>query len=165
MTTLFDPIRFGNIAAANRIVMAPMARNRAGPGQEPTPLMATYYEQRATAGLIVSEATQIAPDDNDHLDTPGIYNAEQKAGWRRVTDAVHAKGGRIVLQLWHVGRISHPSFLDGRQPVAPSAIAAQGNVSLLRPDTPFPVPRPLAIEELSEVVEAYRQGARNAEAA
>ena len=82
MTTLFDPIRFGNIAAANRIVMAPMARNRTGPGQVPTPLMATYYEQRATTGLIVSEATQIAPDDKEHLDTPGIYSAEQKAGWR-----------------------------------------------------------------------------------
>src|SRR6478752_505009 len=101
-TSLFDPIRFGDITAANRIVMAPLTRDRAGPGRTPTPLMATYYEQRATAGLIVSEGTQITAEGQGYLDTPGIYNAEQVAGWRRVTDAVHAKGGKIVAQLWHV---------------------------------------------------------------
>ena len=122
ITSLFDPIRLGAIAATNRIVMAPLTRDRAGPGQTPTPLMATYYAQRASAGLIVTEATQISPEGQGYLDTPGIHSAEQVAGWRRVTDAVHAKGGKIVVQLWHVGRISHVSLQAGGQaPVSSTA--------------------------------------------
>ena len=105
MTTLFEPANAGDIALSNRIVMAPLTRDRAGAGQVPTPLMAEYYRQRASAGLIVTEASQICPEGQGYLDTPGIYNAAQVAGWRRVTDAVHTAGGRIVIQLWHVGRI------------------------------------------------------------
>ena len=111
MTTLFDPIHIGSIAAANRIVMAPLTRNRAGANEAPTEMMAQYYAQRASAGLIVAEATQISAEGQGYIATPGIHTPEQVAGWRRVTDAVHAAGGKVVLQLWHVGRISHLSLL------------------------------------------------------
>ena len=122
MTTLFDPIRIGDIDLANRIVMAPLTRNRAAPGQVPSDLAVEYYRQRASAGLIITEATQVSPEGQGYLDTPGIYNAEQVAGWRRVTDAVHAAGGRIVVQLWHVGRISHVSLQpNGQPPVSSTA--------------------------------------------
>ena len=118
MTTLFDPIQIGDIALANRIAMAPLTRNRAT-GSVPTPMMAEYYGQRATAGLIIAEASQISPMAQGYLDTPGIYSPEQIAAWRPVTDAVHAAGGRIVIQLWHVGRISHSSLLpEGAAPVS-----------------------------------------------
>ena len=121
--TLFSPARFGDLALANRVVMAPLTRNRAGAGLVPSPLAAEYYGQRAGAGLIITEATQVSRGAQGYLDTPGIYTPNQVAGWRAVTDAVHAKGGRIVVQLWHVGRISHTSLLPaGVQPVAPSAI-------------------------------------------
>ncbi|MGC2182657.1 MAG: alkene reductase, partial [Terriglobales bacterium] len=110
MTTLFDPIRIGDLDLANRIVMAPLTRNRAAPGQVPSDLAVEYYRQRASAGLIITEASQISPEGQGYIDTPGIYNAEQVASWRRVTDAVHAEGGRIAVQLWHVGRISHVSL-------------------------------------------------------
>jgi 2,4-dienoyl-CoA reductase-like NADH-dependent reductase (Old Yellow Enzyme family) len=165
MPSLFDPLQVGDITLPNRIVMAPLTRSRAGPNRVPNELMAEYYRQRASAGLIVAEATSVTPMGVGYADTPGIWSEEQVEGWKLTTRAVHQAGGRIFLQLWHVGRISHPSFLNGKQPVAPSAIAAEGMVSLLRPDTPFPVPRALAIEELSGVVEAYRLGARNAQAA
>ena len=115
MTTLFDPIHIGHIEAANRIVMAPLTRNRAGAGQVPTDLMTAYYEQRASAGLIVTEATQISQTGQGYLDTPGIYDGEQIRGWRGIADAVHAKGGKLVMQLWHVGRISHTSLQPGGQ--------------------------------------------------
>ena len=115
MTSLFDPIRFGDIALANRIVMAPLTRNRA-PGQLPNDLMRDYYTQRASAGLIVTEATQVCAQGQGYLDTPGLYTPEQVAGWRSITDAVHAAGGRIVVQLWHVGRISHVSLQAGGAP-------------------------------------------------
>ena len=122
MPTLFGPIRLGAISASNRVVMAPLTRDRAGPHQVPTPLMATYYAQRASAGLIVSEATQISPDGQGYLDTPGLYSPQQVAGWRTVTDAVHANGGKIVVQLWHVGRISHVSLQpNGAAPVSSTA--------------------------------------------
>ena len=124
MTSLFDPLRFGDFYLANRIVMAPLTRDRAGPHQVPTDLMATYYAQRASAGLIVSEATQISPEGQGYLDTPGIHSPEQVAGWRRITDAVHEAGGRIAAQLWHVGRVSHASLHDGALPVSSSAIAS-----------------------------------------
>ncbi len=163
MTTLFDPINFGDIAAANRIVMAPLTRNRAGAGRVPTALMATYYEQRATAGLIVTEATQISPEGQGYLDTPGIYNQEQVAGWRRVTDVVHAKGGKIVLQLWHVGRISHVSLQpDGQHPVSSTARRAQSKTFTANGFEDVSEPRALRLDELPRIVAAYAQAARNA---
>ncbi|MEB3223069.1 MAG: alkene reductase [Candidatus Sericytochromatia bacterium] len=165
MSQLFPPLRAGELQLPNRVVMAPLTRCRAGAGRVPTPLMRDYYVQRATAGLILTEATSICPMGVGYPDTPGIWTKEQVAGWRGVTDAVHAAGGQIMLQLWHVGRISHPTYLDGTQPVAPSAIAAQGHVRLLRPKEPYPVPRALDLEELPGIIEAYRQGAQNAQRA
>ena len=120
-TGLFAPVQLGEIALRNRVVMAPLTRSRAGAGRAPQDLNATYYAQRASAGLIITEATQVSPQGVGYPDTPGIHSAEQVEGWRRVTEAVHARGGRIVLQLWHVGRISHPSLQpDGALPVGPS---------------------------------------------
>jgi 2,4-dienoyl-CoA reductase-like NADH-dependent reductase (Old Yellow Enzyme family) len=165
MPSLFDPLEIGDLTLPNRILMAPLTRCRAGTPRVPNELMAQYYRQRAGAGLIVSEATSVTPMGVGYAGTPGVWSEEQVSGWKLTTQAVHEAGGRIFLQLWHVGRISDPSFLDGKPPVAPSAIAAQGNVSLLRPERPFPVPRALALEELAGVIEAYRAGARNAQAA
>lgn len=128
-------------------------------------MMADYYAQRASFGLILSEATSVCPDGVGYPDTPGIWSASQVEGWREVTSAVHARGGRILLQLWHVGRVSHPSYLDGRQPVSASAVKPAGHVSLLRPKTEFVTPRALEPGEIPEVVEAYRKGAENAQAA
>ena len=165
MTTLFDPIRLGDIALPNRIIMAPLTRSRAGESRIANPLMAEYYAQRASAGLIVSEATVVAPMGIGYAGTPGIWSPEQVEGWRLTTRAVHQAGGRIFLQLWHVGRISDPSFLNGALPVAPSAVAAKGNVSLVRPATPFVTPRALARLEIPGIVEAFRKGAENAQLA
>ena len=166
MTTLFDPIRIGALELPNRVIMAPLTRARApGVGRVPNSLMAHYYVQRASAGMIISEATAVSPHGVGYADTPGIWSDEQVAGWRIVTDAVHAAGGRMLLQLWHVGRISDPSFLNGEPPVAPSAIAAKGQVSLLRPQRDFPVPRALALDEIPGIVAAFRKGAENAKAA
>ncbi len=142
--------------------MAPLTRSRATADRVPTALMRDYYVQRASAGLILSEATCVSPTGVGYADTPGIWSEAQVEGWRMITDAVHAAGGRMFLQLWHVGRISDPSFLGGQPPVAPSAIAARGHVSLLRPERPYPLPRALATEELPGIVAAYRQGAANA---
>jgi len=166
MTSLFDPIQLGDLLLPNRVFMAPLTRSRAtADGRVPTALAREYYAQRASAGLILSEATSVTPLGVGYERTPGIWSAEQVAGWRAVTDGVHEKGGHIFLQLWHVGRISDPSLLGGAQPVAPSAIAAQGNVSLLRPPRPYPMPRALDLGEIPAVVEAYRQGAVNAQLA
>jgi 2,4-dienoyl-CoA reductase-like NADH-dependent reductase (Old Yellow Enzyme family) len=165
MTTLFDPVQLGELSLPNRIVMCPLTRCRASDGRVPNALMADYYTQRATAGLIVSEATSVTPMGVGYPDTPGIWSAEQVAGWKRVTDAVHTAGGRMVLQLWHVGRISDPLYLDGRQPVAPSAIAASGHVSLVRPKKAFVAPRALETDEIPGIIEAYRKGAENAQKA
>jgi 2,4-dienoyl-CoA reductase-like NADH-dependent reductase (Old Yellow Enzyme family) len=166
MTSLFDPLRLGEINLPNRIVMAPLTRNRSsGEGRVPNDLMRQYYVQRASAGLITSEATSVTPAGVGYPHTPGIWSDEQVQGWRKITEAVHAAGGRMVLQLWHVGRISDPSYHNGAPPVAPSAIAAQGNVSLLRPVRPFPVPRALETSEVPGVVDAFRKGAENAQAA
>ena len=145
--------------------MAPLTRCRAGAGRVPTALMADYYRQRAGAGLIISEATAVDPMGVGYPDTPGIWSREQVEGWKQVTQAVHEEGGRIVLQLWHVGRISHPVYLNGALPVAPSAIAASGHVSLLRPYEPYPVPRALERSEIPGVIEAYRRGAQHAQEA
>lgn len=166
MTTLFDPLVAGDLQLKHRVVMAPLTRSRAvGGDRVPNALMAEYYEQRTSAGLILSEATAVTPQGVGYADTPGIWSEQQVEGWKAVTEAVHRAGGTILLQLWHVGRISDPSFLDGQAPVAPSAVAAQGQVSLLRPQRPYPVPRALALEEIAGVVQAFRTGAQNAKLA
>ena len=165
MSLLFKSLQVGDINIPNRIVMAPLTRCRAGAGRVPTPSMAEYYAQRATAGLILSEATAVTPMGVGYPDTPGIWSDEQVAGWKIVTSAVHEAGGRIFLQLWHVGRISDPFYLDGAQPVAPSAIAATGHVSLVRPMKTFVTPRALELDEIPSIVEAFRKGAENAKAA
>jgi 2,4-dienoyl-CoA reductase-like NADH-dependent reductase (Old Yellow Enzyme family) len=162
---LFTPLQVGAWKLPNRIVMAPLTRCRASDGRVPNALMAEYYAQRASVGLIISEATSVDPMGVGYPDTPGIWSEEQVEGWKLVTDAVHAKGGRIVMQLWHVGRISDPIYLDGALPVAPSAIAAAGHVSLLRPIKAFVTPRALELSEIAAIVEAYRQGAENAKRA
>ncbi|MBB1521286.1 alkene reductase [Aquipseudomonas guryensis] len=165
MPTLFDPIKIGDLELPNRIIMAPLTRCRADAGRVPNALMADYYVQRASAGLIISEATSVMPMGVGYPDTPGIWSDDQVRGWHNVTSAVHAHGGRIVLQLWHVGRISDPLYLDGELPVAPSAIKPAGHVSLVRPIKDFVTPRALETEEIAEIVEAYRSGAENAKAA
>jgi 2,4-dienoyl-CoA reductase-like NADH-dependent reductase (Old Yellow Enzyme family) len=142
--------------------MSPLTRCRASKGRVPNAMMAEYYTQRASAGIIFSEATSVTPMGVGYPDTPGIWSEEQVEGWQKVTKSVHNAGGRILLQLWHVGRISHPDYLNGELPVAPSAIAARGHVSLMRPKQPFPVPRALSIVEIPAIVEAYRKGAQNA---
>lgn len=165
MSNLIKPIQVGDLNLPNRVVMAPLTRCRAGAGRVPNALMAEYYAQRAGAGLILSEATSVSPQGVGYPDTPGIWSDEQVQGWTLVTKAVHAAGGRIFLQLWHVGRISHPDFLDGDLPVAPSAIAPQGHVSLLRPQREYVTPRALETAEIPAIVEAYRKGAENAKQA
>ncbi|MDX7950272.1 alkene reductase [Lichenihabitans sp. Uapishka_5] len=165
MPGLFDPLKVGALMLPNRIIMAPLTRARATDERVPTPLMVDYYVQRASAGLIVTEATSVTPMGVGYANTPGIWSDEQVAGWRVITDAVHTAGGRMVMQLWHVGRISDPSLLGGMPPVAPSAIAAAGHVSLLRPERPYPTPRALDIGEIPGIVEAYRVGAANAKKA
>ena len=165
MPTLFDPLRIGDLLLPNRIVMAPLTRSRAGAKRMPNALMAEYYAQRASAGLIISEATVVTPDGVGYADTPGIWSPEQVTGWRLVTQAVHEAGGRIFLQLWHCGRISHPVFLNGALPVAPSAIAPEGPVRLVRPETPYVIPRSLELSEIPGIIAAYKQGAQHAQAA
>jgi len=165
LKTLFDPLELGELSLPNRLVMAPLTRCRAGDSRVPNDLMVEYYTQRASAGLILSEATSVTPMGVGYPGTPGIWSEQQVDGWRRVTDSVHAAGGRILLQLWHVGRISDPIYLDGRKPVAPSAIAPKGHVSLVRPMKDYEVPRALETSEIAEVVEAYRLGAENAKKA
>ena len=167
MTTLFDPITAGELRLANRIAMAPLTRNRA-PDAVPTPMAATYYAQRASAGLLITEATAISQQGQGYADVPGLYAPEQIAGWKRVTEAVHAAGGRIVTQLWHVGRVSHHSLQPGGgAPVAPSAITARTKTYLIDPDgsggfVPTSEPRALALDELPGIVEDYRRAARAA---
>jgi 2,4-dienoyl-CoA reductase-like NADH-dependent reductase (Old Yellow Enzyme family) len=165
MPTLFDPIKVGDLELPNRIIMAPLTRCRADAGRVPNALMAEYYVQRASAGLIISEATSVTPMGVGYPDTPGIWSEEQVAGWSNITQAVHANGGRIVLQLWHVGRISDPLYLDGELPVAPSALKPAGHVSLVRPMKEFVTPRALETAEIAGVIEAYRKGAENAKRA
>jgi 2,4-dienoyl-CoA reductase-like NADH-dependent reductase (Old Yellow Enzyme family) len=166
MPGLLDPLILGELRLPNRVVMAPLTRARAGGGgRVPNALMAEYYAQRASAGLIISEATAVTPMGVGYADTPGIWSPEQVAGWRSITAAVHAAGGRMVLQLWHVGRISDPCFLEGALPVAPSAIAPAGFVRLVRPQRPYVTPRALETSELPGIVGAYRKGAQNAQAA
>ena len=160
---LFTPIQLGPFGLPNRVVMAPMTRNRAAAGNVPQPLNAVYYSQRASAGLIVTEASQVSPEGVGYPNTPGIYSSEQVAGWRQVTNAVHDRGGQIFLQLWHVGRISHPSLQpEGGLPVAPSAIRPKGEVYTYEGLKPFVTPRALETEEMSGIVQQFRFGAENA---
>jgi len=168
MPTLFDPLRAGKLQLPNRIAMAPLTRNRA-PDAIPTELMATHYAQRASAGLLISEATAISQQGQGYSDVPGLYGSEQLEGWKRVTDAVHEAGGRIVTQLWHVGRISHELLQPGhRAPVAPSAITAKAKTYLIDPETgkgrfvPTSAPRALLASELPEIVHSFVAAARNA---
>lgn len=165
MTSLFDPLQAGAFKLKNRVVLAPLTRCRASAGRVPNDLMRQYYGQRASAGLIISEATSVTPHGVGYPDTPGIWSDDQVAGWKKITDAVHAAGGTILLQLWHVGRISDPLYLDGALPVAPSAIAAKGHVSLLRPKKEFVTPRALELSEIPGVIADYRRGAENAKRA
>jgi N-ethylmaleimide reductase len=165
MSGLFSPLDLGPYRLKNRIIMAPLTRARSGPARVPNALMAEYYRQRASAGLIISEATSVTPMGVGYADTPGIWSAEQVEGWRLITNAVHQEGGLIFLQLWHVGRISDPELLGGALPVAPSAIAAAGHVSILRPQRPYVVPRALMLDEIPGIIEAYRRGALNAKLA
>lgn len=165
MSILFEPITIGELKLNNRIIMAPLTRCRAGNGRVPTPLMAKYYEQRACAGLIISEATSVCPMGVGYPDTPGIWSKEQIEGWKLVTDKVHLAGGKMMLQLWHVGRLSDSSFLDGRQPVSASSIAADGHPSHIRPIKPYETPRELTVEEIREVIADYKQAAINAKEA
>lgn len=165
MATLFDPIQIGDLQLPNRIIMAPLTRCRASEGRVPNDLMVEYYTQRASAGLILTEATSVTPMGVGYPDTPGIWSQAQVAGWRKITDAVHAAGGRIMLQLWHVGRISDPLYLNGELPVAPSAIQPDGHVSLVRPKKAYVTPRALETAEIADIVDAYRKGAENAKLA
>lgn len=158
---LFTPLELGALTLPNRIVMAPMTRLRAVDGLA-SPLMATYYAQRASAGLIVTECTMISPLSHGYIHCPGIYSPAQIQAWRQVTASVHARGGRIFLQLWHSGRVAHPSLLDGKSPVAPSAIAATGTLHTSVGKVDLEKPRPLSTEEIPLIVEEFRQGAKNA---
>jgi N-ethylmaleimide reductase len=159
--TLFDPVRVGALDLSNRIVMAPLTRNRAGPGLVPTDLMAEYYGRRATAGLIIAEATQVSPEAQGYSDTPGCYNDAQVEGWRKVTSAVHARGGKIVVQLWHTGRISHAIFQPGgAAPVAPSAIRAHAQTFIAGQGfVDVSMPRALDLAELPGIVDDFRHAA------
>ncbi|MGE8559245.1 MAG: alkene reductase [Acinetobacter sp.] len=165
MTDFSTPIQFGELKLKNRVVMAPLTRSRATADRVPTAMMAEYYAQRASAGLIISEATVISEEANGYEKTPGLFTEAQVEGWKLVTDAVHAKDGLIVAQLWHVGRVSHPDLLNGETPVSASNVQQAGYVSLLRPKREYVVPRPLEISEIHAITEQYKQAAIKAKAA
>ena len=165
MMNLQTPLQVGAWKLPNRVLLAPLTRCRSSAGRVPNALMAKYYAQRASAGLIISEATSVSAMGVGYPDTPGIWSDEQVEGWKLVTEAVHQADGQIVLQLWHVGRMSDPSYLGGKLPLAPSALRPGGHVSLIRPQTPFVLPRALELEEIFEVIEQYRHGAENAQRA
>jgi len=163
---LFEPYKLGPLTLPNRFVMAPLTRNRAVQGLVPSPLAVEYYGQRASAGLLITEASQVSPQGQGYQDTPGIYSAEQVAGWRKVTERVHARGGRIFLQLWHVGRISHTSLQpNGGAPVGPSAIRAKGKTFVGGKFIEISEPRALELSEIPGIIESFRRGAANAMAA
>jgi 2,4-dienoyl-CoA reductase-like NADH-dependent reductase (Old Yellow Enzyme family) len=162
---LQQPVRLGAWELPNRIIMAPLTRCRASPGRVPNAMMAEYYAQRASAGLIISEATSVTPMGVGYPNTPGIWSDAQVDGWKLVTNAVHQAGGRIILQLWHVGRISDPVYLDGKLPVAPSPVQPAGHVSLIRPKKEFVTPSALDAGELPAIIDAFRIGAENAKRA
>lgn len=165
-STVWSPVKLGDIALEHRLAMAPMTRDRSAADGAPTALNALYYGQRASLGLLISEGTQPCADGQGYLLTPGVYTEGHVAGWRRVADAVHAGGGKLVIQLMHVGRISHPSNTPhGRQPVAPSAVAPAGAMVTASGQQPMPVPRPLSVEAIAETVQHFRRAAAAAIAA
>ncbi|MBC8140325.1 MAG: alkene reductase, partial [Armatimonadetes bacterium] len=166
MSTLFESLTLGDLTLPNRVIMAPLTRCRASAGRVPNDLMREYYTQRASAGLIFSEATAISAQGVGYPDTPGIWSEDQTEGWRKITDSVHAAGGRIVCQLWHVGRISHPFYLNGDLPVSASDVAPLGLVRVQNYEqAAYVAPRPLKTEEIAGVIETYRIGAENAKRA
>ncbi len=162
---LLTRYKFGDIELSNRMVMAPMTRCRAIEGNVPNPLAVTYYAQRASAGLIITEGSQVSPQGVGYVRTPGIHSPEQVAGWKKVTDAIHRVGGKIFLQLWHVGRISHPDFLGGELPVAPSALPLEGEIHTPHGKKKFVIPGTLEPDEIPGIIEEFRNGAENAKAA
>ena len=159
MTDLSTPIQFGELKLKNRVVMAPLTRSRATKDRVPTEMMADYYAQRASAGLIIAEATVISEEANGYENTPGLFTDAQVEGWKKITAAVHAKDGLIVSQLWHVGRVSHPDLLGGETPVSSSRVQQAGQVSLLRPKRDYVLPRALEISEIHAITEQFRQAA------
>ena len=162
-TDLFTPFQMGPCTLQNRMVMAPLTRNRAGAGNTPQPLNVEYYRQRASAGLIITEGAQISADAVGYPATPGIHSAEQIAGWKQVTEAVHSRGGHIFLQLWHCGRVSHPSMLPGNAlPVAPSALQPEGQAFTYQGLQPYVTPHALELAEIPHIVDQYRSAAKNA---
>jgi 2,4-dienoyl-CoA reductase-like NADH-dependent reductase (Old Yellow Enzyme family) len=165
MAELNSALQVGDFTIKNRLVLAPLTRARSGVERIPNDLMVEYYQQRANAGLIITEATVISPKAVGYANTPGLWSQEQAQAWNKIVEAVHAQGSKIVVQLWHVGRISHPDLLDGDIPVAPSAIQPAGEVSLLRPKRPFVTPRALSHEEIQEIVAQYKHAAELAKAA
>jgi N-ethylmaleimide reductase len=162
---IFSKYKLGDLELSNRMVMSPMTRCRAIEGNVPNPLSVTYYTQRATAGLIITEGSQVSPHGVGYVNTPGIHSPSQVAGWKKVTEAVHKAGGKIFLQLWHVGRVSHPDFLGGELPVAPSALSVEGEVHTPHGKKKFVIPRALELDEIPGIVEQFRKGAQNAKAA
>ncbi len=162
---LFSPYKLGDLELPNRMVMSALTRCRALPGNVPNPLAVTYYTQRASAGLIITEATQVSPQGIGYIRTPGIHSPEQVSGWKKVTSAVHQAGGRIFLQLWHVGRVSHPDFLGGELPVAPSALPVDGYTHTPLGKKKIVTPRALDLSEIPGIIEQFRKGAENAKAA
>src|SRR5271168_48897 len=162
---LFSPYRLGELELSNRMVLSPMTRSRALEGNVPNPIAATYYAQRASAGLLVTEATQVSPQGIGYIRTPGIHSPAQVAGWRKVTDAVHQAGGRIFAQLWHVGRVSHPDFHNGALPVAPSALEVAGEAFTQNGKVKIVTPRALELHELPGIISQFQTAAENAKAA
>jgi 2,4-dienoyl-CoA reductase-like NADH-dependent reductase (Old Yellow Enzyme family) len=165
MPTLLDPITIGDLTLPNRVIMAPLTRLRGTPDHLPTAIQAEYYAQRASAGLIISEGTPVSPMGVGYAQVPGIWSPAQAELWKPIVAAVHAAGGRIFAQIWHVGRVSHSMFLNGKLPVAPSAIAPAGHVNNIRPEQPFETPHALTYDEIQHTIEDFRQGAANAKAA
>jgi 2,4-dienoyl-CoA reductase-like NADH-dependent reductase (Old Yellow Enzyme family) len=165
LSILFEPLKVGALSLPNRIVMAPLTRLRGTDDHLPTPIMVDYYRQRASAGMIITEGTPVSPMGVGYARVPGIWSAQQTELWKPVTAAVHEAGGRILAQIWHVGRVSDPSFLGGLQPVAPSAVPPPGTVTLVRPKKEFEVPRALETEEIKHVIDEFYQGAKNAKEA
>ncbi|WP_353369493.1 alkene reductase [Aliiglaciecola sp. NS0011-25] len=165
MSALFEPLKLGNISLENRVVMAPLTRCRATEENVPTELMATYYAQRAGAGLIIAEATMAMSGNSAFYREPGIHSDEQVVAWRKVTDAVHQNGGKIVLQLWHGGRACHPVLNNGRTPVAPSALAIDGYVHTPQGKKDYVLPQALSLQEIANIVEGFAKAAINAKAA
>lgn len=162
--SLFSPIKLGDLDLDNRIVMAPLTRSRA-PQHKPNDLMIKYYQQRSGSGMILTEATVISKDAIGYENTPGIWSEDQIVGWKKVVEAVHQKKGKIVMQLWHVGRVSHSSLLEGKLPVAPSPVAINGVVRRLGEETPYETPRELTLSEIKEIISQYKRAAENAKKA